>query len=197
MSDEERVVSWLEENYKGLLIGLFLGLSLLYGYKFFLSNQNTYQLNLSRQYDVAINDYNSGDSKSIIEFSKNHITENPNNIYTILSSLYSAKSMYTDNNYEQAHFYLDHIINNSSDNEITMLAKYRKAKILFDENKFNEAHKLLGDNPQNYQHAELKGDLYYIQNNYSKALDFYNIVLESTITPNERKNIIQKIILIK
>ena len=63
MSDEERVVSWLEENYKGLLIGLFLGLSLLYGYKFFLSNQNTYQLNLSRQYDVAINDYNSGDSK--------------------------------------------------------------------------------------------------------------------------------------
>jgi predicted negative regulator of RcsB-dependent stress response len=104
MSDEERVVSWLEENYKGLLIGLFLGLSLLYGYKFFLSNQNTYQLNLSRQYDVAINDYNSGDSKSIIEFSKNHITENPDNIYTILSSLYSAKSMYTDNNYEQAHF---------------------------------------------------------------------------------------------
>ena len=197
MSDEERVISWFEENYKGLLIGLVLGLGILYGYKFFLSNQNSYQLELSSQYDIAINDYNSGNSKTIIDFSNKNIIDNPNNTYTLLSSLYSAKKMYIDNNYEQAHKYLNHIINNSSDDEITELAKYRKAKIFFDQNKYNEAHVILGDAPENYQHAELKGDLYFIQKNYNKAIEFYNIVLTSSITPNERKNIIQKINLIK
>ena len=29
MSDEERVVSWLEENYKGLILGIIIGLSTL------------------------------------------------------------------------------------------------------------------------------------------------------------------------
>ena len=86
MSDEERVISWFEENYKGLLIGLVLGLGILYGYKFFLSNQNSYQLELSSQYDIAINDYNSGNSKTIIDFSNKNIIDNPNNTYTILSS---------------------------------------------------------------------------------------------------------------
>ena len=94
MSEEERVLGWLEENYKGLLIGLLLGLRLLYGYKYFLSSQNSYQLDLSRQYDVAINKYYSGDNKPIIQFSKNNIIQNPDNIYTMFASLYSAKAMY-------------------------------------------------------------------------------------------------------
>ena len=41
MSDEERVVSWLEENYKGLILGIIIGLSILYGYKAYISNENT------------------------------------------------------------------------------------------------------------------------------------------------------------
>ena len=51
MSDEEKVVSWLEENYKGLIVGVIIGLSILYGYKAYISNENTKQLNLSREYD--------------------------------------------------------------------------------------------------------------------------------------------------
>jgi predicted negative regulator of RcsB-dependent stress response len=197
MSDEERVLGWLEENYKGLLIGLLLGLSLLYGYKYFLSSQNSYQLDLSRQYDVAINKYYSGDNKPIIEFSKNNIIQNPDNIYTMFASLYSAKAMYIKNNYKEAHTYLDHIISNSPDDDIIMLAKYRKATIFIDQNKYTEAHDILGNNPKNYQHAELKGDLHIIQKNYSEAIKFYNNVLTSNITPNERKNIIKKINFIK
>jgi predicted negative regulator of RcsB-dependent stress response len=105
--------------------------------------------------------------------------------------------MYADNKYEQAHTYLDHIINNSPDEDIALLAKYRKAKIFVDQNKYDEAHQLIGNNPKNYQHAELKGDLYFIQNDYPRAIKYYNDVLSEPITPNERKNIIEKINLIK
>jgi len=197
MSDEEKVISWLEENYKGLILGLIIGLSILYGYKAYISNENTKQLNLSRQYDLAINDYNSGKIDDILRFSRNNITQNPKNIYTSLASLYSAKEMYKQNNFEEAYVFLDHIIEYSSDNEIKNLAKYRKAKLLIEEESYQEAHLLIGEKPDNYQLIELKGDLYLIQDEYLKAVNYYNDVLGYSITPNERKNIIAKINLIK
>ena len=73
MSDEERVVSWLEENYKGLILGIIIGLSTLYGYKAYISSENSSQLELSRQYDLAIVQYNSGKIESILKFSKDNI----------------------------------------------------------------------------------------------------------------------------
>ena len=48
MSDEEKVVSWFEENYKSLIFGVVIGLTLLFGYKSYLSSQNSAQLELSR-----------------------------------------------------------------------------------------------------------------------------------------------------
>ena len=197
MSDEERVVSWLEENYKGLILGIIIGLSTLYGYKAYVSSQNASQLELSRQYDLAIVEYNTGKTESILKFSKDNIIQNPKNIYTSLANLYSAKEMYTQSNYKEAYSFLDHIINYSPDVEIQSLAKYRKAKLLIEQEVYNDAHLLLGDKPVNYQHLELKGDLYLIQKKYLEAINFYNEALTYSVTPNERKNIIAKINLIK
>ena len=197
MSDEERVVSWLEENYKGLILGIIIGLSTLYGYKAYVSSQNASQLELSRQYDLAIVEYNTGKTESILKFSKDNIIQNPKNIYTSLANLYSAKEMYAKSNYEDAYIFLDHIIKYSPDTEIQSLAKYRKAKLLIEQEVYNDAHLLLGDKPVNYQHSELKGDLYLIQKKYLEAIKHYNEALTYSITPNERKNIIAKINLIK
>jgi predicted negative regulator of RcsB-dependent stress response len=197
MSDEERVLNWLEENYKGLILGIIIGLSTLYGYKVYISSENTSQLELSRQYDLAIVQYNSGKIESILRFSKENIIQNPKNIYTSLANLYSAKEMYAKSNYEEAYIFLDHIIIHSPDVEIKSLAKYRKAKLLIEQEAYNDAHLLLGDTPLNYQHLELKGDLYLIQKKYPEAINYYNEVLTYRITPNERKNIIAKINLIK
>ena len=197
MSDEERIVSWLEENYKGLILGIIVGLSILYGYKAYISSENTSQLELSRQYDLAIVQYNSGKIESLLKFSKDNIIQNPKNIYTNLANLYSAKEMYVQSNYEEAYLFLDHIIKYSPDVEIQSLAKYRKAKLLIEQEVYNDAHLLLGDEPINYQHLELKGDLYLIQKKYPEAINHYNEALTYSITPNERKNIIAKINLIK
>ena len=42
--------------------------------------------------------------------------------------------------------------------------------ILIEEMKYEQAHTLLGSDPDNYQHIELKGDLHYLQNNDDEAL---------------------------
>ena len=197
MSDEEKVVSWLEENYKSLVLGVAIGLTILFGYKSYLSGQNSTQLELSRQFDLAIISYQKGSSSEILSFSKSNMVENSDNIYTSLANLYSAKIMYLENKLDQSYLFLDHIIFHSDDNEIVNIAKYRKAKILIEEMKYEQAHTLLGNDPDNYQHIELKGDLHYLQNNDDEALRYYNKVLAYTITPNEKKNIIAKINFIK
>ena len=197
MSDEEKVVSWFEENYKSLIVGVVIGLTILFGYKSYLASQNTSQLELSRQFDLAVTSYQKGNNSEILSFAKSNMLENSDNIYTSLANLYSAKIMYLENKLDQSYLFLDHIILNSDDIEIINLAKYRKAKILIEEMKYEEAHTLLGNDPDNYQHIELKGDLYYLQNNDDEALRYYNKVLAYTITPNEKKNILAKINFIK
>tara|TARA_B100001121_G_scaffold230891_1_gene204109 strand:+ start:319 stop:912 length:594 start_codon:yes stop_codon:yes gene_type:complete len=197
MSDEEKVVSWFEENYKSLIFGVIIGLTILFGYKSYLSSQNSLQLELSRQFDLAITSYQNGDSSKILSFSRENMNKNSDNVYTSLANLYSAKIMYLDNNIDQSHIFLDHIITNANDNGLIDIAKYRKAKILIEEMKYDQANELLGDDPDNYQHIELKGDIYYLQNNDDEAVRYYNKVLAYSITPNEKKNIIAKINLIK
>ena len=196
MSDEDRLQSWLEENYKSLILGLLIGLSILYGYKTYISDRNLSQLALSREYDIAITAYKNGKTDLILEYSKKNITNYPKNIYTNLSNLYSAKIMYEQNKFNDAYIYLDHIIKESEDNDIRNIAIYRKSKILIDDGKYKDAHNIL-DNSENYQHIELKGDLYVLEGDYVSAINNYKDVLTFSITPNERKNIISKINLIK
>jgi len=196
MSDEDRLLNWLEENYKSLILGLLIGLAVLYGYKSYISEKNSSQLILSREYDIAVTAFKNGETDLILEFSKKNQINNPKNIYTNLSNLYSARIMYDLNKLNDAYIYLDHIIDTSTDSEIKDLAIYRKAKILIDEGKYEEAHLIL-QNSESYQHIELKGDLYLIQKDYVSAMKNYKDVLTFSITPNERKNIISKINLIK
>ena len=196
MSDEQKAISWFEENYKGLLLGLFLGLSILFGYKSLLSSQNSAQLELSHQFDIAVNNFQKGKTDQIVEYAKLNMTDNPENIYTALANLYSAKVMYSDNKLDEAYIFLDHIISNTSDTDILNLAKYRKAKILIEQSDYSTALNLL-TSLDNYQHIELRGDIYLLQNNKNEALNHYNQVLAFEITPNERKNILAKINLVK
>jgi len=196
MSDEDRVLNWLEENYKSLIFGLIIGLITLYGYKLYISDRNTSQLMLSREYDIAVTAYKNGDTGKILEYSNKNRIDYPKNIYTNLSNLYSAKIMYDLNKLSDAHVYLNHIINTSSDNHIKNLAIYRKSKILIDEGKYEDALLIL-NNSDSYQNIELKGDLYVVTGDYVSAINNYKDVLTFSITPNERKNIISKINLIK
>ena len=41
MSDEEKIVNWFESNYKSLVLGIVIGLTILFSYKSFLSSQNS------------------------------------------------------------------------------------------------------------------------------------------------------------
>ena len=122
------------------MLGLFLGLSILFGYKSLLSSQNSAQLELSHQFDVAVENFQKGKTDQIVEYAKINMTDNPENIYTALANLYSAKVMYSDNKLDEAYIFLDHIISNTWIVILLNLAKYRKAKILIEQSDYSTAH---------------------------------------------------------
>lgn len=193
MSDEERVISWLEDNYKGLIIGLLIGLSALFGYKSFIANQNDYQLEISREYEISVDSYNKGNSDAILEFSNTYMSSDPSNTYTLFANLYSAKIMFEKKSYEEAISYLTHIIEHSKDIELKNLAIYRKSKILIELNDVVQALSIIDKDTENYQLIELRSDIYVLQKKYSLAAQGYREVLSFPITPNERKNITAKL----
>ena len=184
---KKKLLVGLKKTINLSIFGVIIGLAILFGYKSYLSSQNSTQLELSRQFDLAVKSYQNGDSNEILSFSRENMNKNSDNIYTSLANLYSAKIMYLDNNIDQSYIFLDHIISNSSDNEILNIAKYRKAKILIEEMKYNQANELLGDDPDNYQHIELKGDIYYLQNNDDEAVRYYNKVLAIVLLQMRKK----------
>ena len=138
------LLAGLNRIIKELLVGVALGLTILFSYKYFLANQNSAQLELSRQFDVAVENYRNGNIDSMLSFSELNMTKNADNIYTSLASLYSAKIMYLNDELEKSHLFLDHIIKHSNDTEIIDLLIYRKAKILIEEMNLSEAHAILG-----------------------------------------------------
>ena len=79
--------------------------------------------------------------------------------------------------------------------EIIDIAIYRKAKLLIEENKLDEAHNVSWEvMPDNYQHNELKGDIFYLENNFEDAFIHYNKVLTcDTLLQMNEKILIAKI----
>ena len=55
---------------------------------------NQTQLDLSRQYDLAVEKYRKGNNDIMLSFSESNMQNNSDNIYTSLANLYSAKIMY-------------------------------------------------------------------------------------------------------
>ena len=193
----KKLLVGLRKTIKDSLLGIVVGLSILFSYKYFLANQNKAQLELSRQFDVAVENYRKGNNDIMLSFSESNMSNNADNIYTSLANLYSAKIMYLDNKFQESYTFLDHIIKYSDDIEIIDIAKYRKAKILIEEMNLSEAHSILGDEPNNYQHIELKEIFITLKKNINEAVNYYNKALLYSLTPNERKNIKAKINLIK
>ena len=48
----EKIVNWFESNYKSLVLGIVIGLAILFSYKSFLSSQNSKQLEMGLRFQL-------------------------------------------------------------------------------------------------------------------------------------------------
>ena len=194
--EEEKFLSWFKDNLKSMLVGLFAGIILILSYKHYINYKEDITLNLSYEYEQAVNKYNNGDNEYLLQKDKEFSNQYPSNIYTNLINLYSVKIFVDNEDIDRAFDKLDFVIINTSSLHIKNIAEIRKIRLMISQNQLDSALTLIkkiDPEGKNYILVELLGDIYYKNGEIQLAKETYNDVLKFSLTPNKLKIIENKI----
>tara|TARA_A100001388_G_scaffold184151_1_gene138145 strand:- start:532 stop:1152 length:621 start_codon:yes stop_codon:yes gene_type:complete len=198
-SDEEKLISWFQENYKNILLGIILGLGIGFSYNYYNDMQSNTQFEISLKYEQAITAYNNNEDNLILALSDELTKEYPTNTYTTMSNLYAAKIYYINGNLEKSKNKLRQIIDNQNDKDLKSIATIRLARLLISEGKYNDAEIMIkkhGNHNTNLLSIELLGDISLAKNQLVQAKSYYMKLLNEDLPPNKIKIIKNKISLI-
>jgi predicted negative regulator of RcsB-dependent stress response len=157
----ELVQKWLRENVLTILIGVGLGLVLIFGWQQWRSHQAQHRLDAATQYDVLSADMGKKDydaAKQIAEKIKTDYSETP---YAVLAAMAQADIATLRADPETAHASLDWAYQHSSIDALKTLAGLRLAGAELARNKAQDALNLLDKLPTTGFVAmtdELRGD---------------------------------------
>ena len=195
-NEEEQLIEWFQKNYKNILVGLFLGLSIGFGFNYFQDMKSNTQHELSLKYEAAIEAYNNNDNNKILDLSEDLNVNHSDNIYTTMLNLYAAKIKYSLDEIKKSEDKLMHIIENEDDSDLKALAAIRLSRLFISQKKLDDAESIIrdhGNKESNPLSLELLGDISFAKNDYIKARNYYNNLLKMDIPPNKVKIITSKI----
>lgn len=107
-------------------------------------------------------------------------------VYGSVAKLYLAKVALEQQDFTQAHSYLEWVIKHSKNSEFKELARLRLAKVLFSQRKTQAALELLNVKNKKNDHyvsllQELKADILRAENKPEEALALYKLAQESIL----------------
>ncbi|MDP2069802.1 MAG: tetratricopeptide repeat protein [Lutibacter sp.] len=136
-------------------------------------------------YESAEKQYLQNNHKKAIESFKKYLVSFPNGLHALNANFYLAQSLFSDNKHSEAISNYNYVVNQSN-NEFTEDALSRLSLIYLQNNNWEKAIPLLerleseANLPQNTVFAQsnlMKG--YYAAKNYSKAVDYAELVLRN------------------
>ncbi len=178
----EALKRWWKENGTSLIVGLFVGVSGLFGWRYYVDQNNFHATQASDLYMQVMQSaaLNTVDDKTI-DINNKLINEFSDTPYAALSSLALAKSEYEKSNIDAATAQLEIAVKHASNDVIKQIANLRLAKVYIEQSKYDEALVLLSLShaaAYDAQYEELKGDLYLAKGDvalaraaYDKAID--------------------------
>lgn len=178
----EALKRWWKENGTSLIVGLFVGVSGLFGWRYYVDQNNSHAMQASDLYMQVMQSaaLNTVDDKTI-DINNKLINEFSDTPYAALSSLALAKSEYEKSNIDAATAQLEIAVKHASNDVIKQIANLRLAKVYIEQSKYDEALALLSLShaaAYDAQYEELKGDLYLAKGDvalaraaYDKAID--------------------------
>ena len=183
-NEEEQLIEWFQKNYKNILVGLFLGLSIGFGFNYFQDMKSNTQHELSLKYEAAIEAYNNNDNNKILDLSEDLNVNHSDNIYTSMLNLYAAKIYYSLDEIKKSEDKLMHIIENEDDSDLKALAAIRLSRLFISQKKLDDAESIIrdhGNKESNPLSLELLGDISFAKNDYIKARNYYNNLINTLI----------------
>lgn len=179
----EALKKWWKENATSLIVGLAVGFSALFGWRYYVDQNHQHAVQASNLYmqlmqGVSRQEFN----ERAIDINNQLINDFSDTPYASLSSLALAKTEYEKDNVDAAAIQLELAIKHASDDLIKQTASLRLARIYIEQKKYDEASILLNKSHEaafDAQYEELKGDLYSAQGDKAKARIAYDKAISS------------------
>ncbi|MFV2004018.1 MAG: YfgM family protein [Gammaproteobacteria bacterium] len=180
----EALKKWWKENRSSLLVGVLVGVSALFGWRYYTEQNNLHAVQASNLYmQLMQNTVQNVVDEKTIDINNTLINDYSDTPYAALSSLALAKIEYEKDNVDAAVAQLELAVKNASDEEIKQIANLRLASVYIEQEKYDAASALLNlqhDVAFDARYEELKGDLHRAKGDieqarfaYDKAISLY------------------------
>jgi predicted negative regulator of RcsB-dependent stress response len=184
----EELKAWWKRYGNLLLTVVVLGLLTVAGVRYWASYKSNQAAQASAVYSELLKAAQAQDAKRTSDLSGTILQQFPRTIYAPLAALVAAKVDFDARDLKTAHAQLQWVVDHASDDAMQALARVRLARVMLDEKSYADAIKLLeAEHPASFDgsFAEVRGDIYAVQNKKAEARSAYQIALEKT--PEEEK----------
>jgi predicted negative regulator of RcsB-dependent stress response len=174
----EALKNWWKENGTSLIVGLFVGVSALFGWRYYVEQNNVHLVQASDLYMQVMQSaaLKTVDDKTI-DLHNQLINEYSDTPYASLASLVLAKSEYEKDNVEAAVAQLELALKHANDDITKQIANLRLASVFIEQKKYEAASTQLNmshDPTYDAQYEELKGDLFLAKGDTAQARIAYD-----------------------
>lgn len=174
----EALKKWWKENGSSLIVGLFVGVSALFGWRYFEEQNNAHAINGSDLYmQVMQNAAVQAIDEKTMDIHNQLINEYSDTPYAALASLALAKTEYEKDNVDGAIAQLELAVKHANDEITKQIASLRLVSIYLEQKKYDDALALLNmkhDAAYDAQYEELKGDVYNASGDLAQARMAYD-----------------------
>lgn len=182
----EALKKWWKENGTSLIVGLFVGVTALFGWRYYVDQNHVHSVLASDLYMQVLQGTNSGSiDEKTIDIHNQLINTYSDTPYASLASLALAKTEYEKDNADGTVAQLELAVKHANDDVIKQIANLRLVRVYIEQKKYDEAMAILTMKhtaAYDAQYEELKGDVYNAQGDlaqarlaYDKAIDLQGI----------------------
>jgi len=182
----ELVQKWLRENVLTILIGVGLGLVLIFGWQQWKSHRARHNIDASTQFDVLTGDADKKDFDAVKQIAAKLKTDYGDTPYAVLASMREAEFAVQRADLDGARAALDWAYQHAGIDALKALAGIRLARVELARNKAQDALDLLAKLPPSAytaQIGELRGDALVALGRKDEARTAYSDAL-ANLDPN-------------
>lgn len=174
----EALKRWWKENGTSIVVGVVMGVSALFGWRYYAEQSNVHAVQASDLYmQVVRNTALKEIDDKTIDINNVLINEYSDTPYAALSSLALAKVEYEKGNIDAATTQLELAVKHANDDMVKQIANLRLVKVYIEQEKYDLAGNsldMLHDAAYDAQYEELKGDLSVAKGDVMQARSAYD-----------------------
>jgi predicted negative regulator of RcsB-dependent stress response len=192
----EAIKRWWKANGKSIIVGVVLGVALVLGGRWWLSNQNKHAEIASEQYEEVLQEIKQSDNEAALKRGGRLMEVFAKSNYAALTALELAKLKVDQADLEGARYYLQWVVDHASQAALKEVARLRLARVLLAKgDKAGALQAVDAVDAKTFASLaqELKGDILLAKGDRDKARAAYSAAADAIPKGGDRSRIEMKL----